>query len=162
MNNIPSKQINFDNDSYSIIVDDLTSITPDYFTELWNTLPISITFNSLLQNEDIPIDNKLTDIIQHFTNNLFYIVAAGQIENIVTLYGFISGNKVFTNENINFYFLFEFKLDFSNIWKFECICKCTENEVTGFIIQRMHLGDIFQQINYNNLYNNFNMLQNNS
>lgn len=145
------------NSSFSINVDELTSITPEYFTELWNNLQISITFSSLLQNEDTTIENKLNDIIQHFTNNLFYIVAAGQIETTVTVYGFLSGNKVFANENVNFYFLFEFKLDFTNIWQFECTCKCTDNDTSGFIIQRMHLGDIFQQINEenNNTGNNY-------
>lgn len=36
------------NSSFSINVDELTSITPEYFTELWNNLQISITFSSLL------------------------------------------------------------------------------------------------------------------
>ena len=149
LNNDNEKYDN-DNNSFSIIIEELTSITPEYFTELWNNLSASITFNSFLNNENTTIENKLNEIIQHFTNNLFYIVAAGQIETIVTIYGFISGTQVFGNETINFYFLFEFKLDFNDVWKFDCICKCTDGNLIGSVIQRMHLGDIFQQVNNNN------------
>lgn len=141
-----------------ITIDDSTSISPDRFTELWETLLPSATFGSLLLAESrSEQQQKLTQVINHLQQHYFYIVAAGQVGSTITIYAFHSGYVHTPEDILDIYFLMELKIYFnppnissgdeynSDFWSFDCVCKCTNPAVSSVFIRLMHLGDIFQQ-----------------
>jgi hypothetical protein len=158
-------------DSYgnevTVAIEESTSISPDRFTELWESLEPLASFGSFLLPEPIAPDQKLEQIVQHLHRNSFYVIAAGLVDSTATLYGFLSGAKrlVVTGGEgeavaveTGIYFFLELKVYFTEAmdggasgetgaesWSFECVCKSTDPEVSPLFIQRMHLGDIFQQ-----------------
>jgi hypothetical protein len=147
----------------SVAIDDSTSISPDRFTELWESLDPLASFGSFLLPESTAPDQKLEQIVQHLHRNSFYVIAAGLVDSTATLYGFISGTKRILVPGMepvdtSVYFFLELKVYLAvavrgstsgaapaESWSFECVCKCTDPEVSPLFIQRMHLGDIFQQ-----------------
>lgn len=147
----------------SVVTGDSTSISPDRFAELWESLEPLASFGSLILRESIAADQKLEQIVQHLHRNSFYVIAAGLVDSIATLYGFICGTKQLLAPDgkivdTSVYFFLEMKVRLTGAadestrgappadsWSFECVCKCTDPEVSPLFIQRMHLGDIFQQ-----------------
>jgi hypothetical protein len=98
--------------------------------------------------------------VEHLHRNYFYIVAAGQVESIATIYGFISGHVTPSGSDgqdttTSVLFLMELKVYFGSPLvvgsesegggMFECVCKCTDPRASALCIQMMHLGDVLQQ-----------------
>ena len=123
-------------------------ITPECYTAMWDSMPEVAAFDALLHAEEEVANIKLVQLVEHLQNECFYVVAAGQVEDVATLYGFGSGTD---STNSPIYFLFELKIMMNSdipgregYWSFVCACRCTHHEIASIFVKMMLLGDVLR------------------
>lgn len=155
----------FSNESYGIILEENTSISPDRYTEMWDDMEVAASFSAELHAESGTCDEKLVELVHHLQSEKFYVVAAGETHRVITIYGFASGFKKMMGSSevsvlddsmrlgvSSVYFLMELKINTDpdrnseGKWHFECSCKCNLHEACPFFIRMMLLGDCLQLI----------------
>jgi hypothetical protein len=143
-----------------ITIEDGTSISPDRYTDMWDEMDISASFSAQLHPENNIIEQKLVQLVTHLQTEKFFVVAAGEADNLLTIYGFASGFKKSdtATEDSNLddsmrlgitavYFLMELKINTDSslhpqgLWSFECTCKCSHPTSSAVFIKMMLLGD---------------------
>lgn len=149
-------------------IEQATSISPDRYTELWDEMDVSASFSAQLYPENDIIEHKLVQLVTHLQGEHFYIVAAGEADHVLTIYGFASGFKKTEDgagghEDSNMddsmrlgitavSFLMELKIHTDSsahpqgLWSFECNCKCTSPPSSAVFIKMMLLGDCLQLV----------------
>lgn len=143
-----------------ITIEEAASIAPDKFTEMWEEMETSASFSAQLHPENDIVDQKLVQLVSHLQGEKFYVVAAGEADSTLTIYGFASGFKK-TEESDNgsnmddsmrlgitaVSFLMELKIHTDSslhpqgLWSFECTCKCSSPPASAVFIKMMLLGD---------------------
>jgi hypothetical protein len=143
-----------------VTIEEATSISPDRYTEMWDEMDVSASFSAQLYPENDIIEKKLVQLVTHLQAENFYVVAAGEAENVLTIYGFASGFKksdgVSDSSGVDdsmhlgvtaVYFLMELKINTDSrthpqgLWSFECNCKCSAPTSSAVFIKMMLLGD---------------------
>ncbi|CAE7628326.1 unnamed protein product, partial [Symbiodinium microadriaticum] len=131
-----------------VMIDPSPVITPDSYTAMWESMPEVVAFDARLYAEEEVATFKLVQLVEHLQSEGFYVVAAGQVEDIATLYGFGSGTDSVQSP---IYFLFELKILMNGevpgregFWSFECVCKCTHNDITSTFVKMLLLGDVLR------------------
>ena len=128
----------------SLTIDENPSISPDDFTLLWNSLPDSGQFNCRVHADEDMEDLILIQVIEHFQNQSFYIVAAGQIESLCTLYAFASGDK--NQEKVQFAMELKLNLPKDPFWSLECVFKCSVDDCHKIFVKRTALASVFRLV----------------
>lgn len=153
-----------------ITIEEATSISPDRYTEMWDEMDISASFSAQLYPENDIIGQKLVQLVTHLQAEHFYVVAAGEADHVLTIYGFASGFKKSEegegrgHEDSNLddsmhlgitsvCFLMELKIHTDSsvhpqgLWSFECTCKCSSPPpASAVFIKMMLLGDCLQLV----------------
>jgi hypothetical protein len=131
-----------------VTIDTSPMISPDSYTDMWDTMPTVANFDARLFAEEEVAEFKLVEMVEHLHNESFYVVAAGQVQDVATLYGFAAGTDTFGSP---VYFLFELKILMNSeaagqtgYWSFECVCKCTHQELASIFVKKMLLGDVLR------------------
>lgn len=128
----------------SLTIDENPSISPDEFTLLWDSLPTAGDFSCRVHADEDMEDLILIQVIEHFQNQSFFVVAAGQIESLCTLYAYASGNK---NQN-EVKFALELKINFQEdpYWSLECVFKCNMDDCHTIFVKRTALASVFRLV----------------
>lgn len=161
----PPERAKPDNSEGHITIEEATSISPDRYTEMWDEMDVSASFSAQLYPENDIIEKKLVQLVTHLQAENFYVVAAGQADNVMTIYGFASGFKKSTGASNDMdidgsirlgvtavYFLMELKINTDSslhpqgLWSFECNCKCNSPPSNSVFIKMMLLGDCLRLV----------------
>ena len=145
-------------------MEDGSSISPDRFTEMWDGMDVTSSFTAQLHQEDVTINQKLMQLVTHLQSEKFHVVAAGESEGVITVYGFASGFKKTDDNDLksmddslklgvtSVCFLMELRVNTDSgsnppgLWSFECNCKCTHTQASAVFIKMMLLGDCLQLV----------------
>jgi hypothetical protein len=149
-----------------ITIEEATSISPDRYTEMWDEMDVSASFSAQLYPEDDILEHKLVQLVSHLQAEKFFVVAAGEADHVLTIYGFASGFKKSQEESaeesnmdesmrlgitaVNFLMELKIHTDSSShpqgLWSFECSCKCSSPSSSAVFIKMMLLGDCLQLV----------------
>ena len=108
---------------------------------MWESLPDAGQFSCRVHADEDAEDLILIQIIEHLQNQSFYIVAAGQVDSICTVYAYASG----TEDENDVQFLLELKLDLQRdpYWSMDCVFKCTHEDLHTVFVKRTALASAF-------------------
>mmetsp|Transcript_6775 Transcript_6775/g.13033 ORF Transcript_6775/g.13033 Transcript_6775/m.13033 type:complete len:1043 (+) Transcript_6775:153-3281(+) len=150
-----------------ITIEEATTISPDRYTEMWDEMEVSASFSAQLYPENDIINEKLVQLVSHLQRENFFVVAAGEADHVITIYGFASGfkkcdpNASSDDKDLDgsmrlgvsaVYFLMELKIHTDSslhpqgLWSFECNCKCSSPPSNPVFIKMMLLGDCLQLV----------------
>jgi hypothetical protein len=99
---------------------------------------------------------KVIQIVEHLQTESFYIVAAGNVNNITTIFAYSIGH--ITNNYTAIQFLVELKLimtmsydtvasgntNSDSLWLLQCKYKCTDSNLSSAFLKNMKLADVMQ------------------
>lgn len=141
--------------SSRIYIESNPFIEAESFTLLWDTLDACDSFRARIIPEISLRDVKVIQLIEHLQNECFFIVAAGNVDNVISIYAFSVGYVQLEERGLTttVSFLVELKLFMSDsneygnqndMWLLNCLYKCTDVANTSQFLKNMKLADVLQ------------------